>query len=279
MIARELIEEGLPRLEAAGVPEAHVKLEWFLADLLKVSREALEMLEVDPSMRVPFEAGVIRLERHEPLQYVMGHAPFLNFSVTTDPRALIPRPETEELAMRVMRCGALWSRGEVLIADVGTGTGCLAIAMAMKHPSARVFATDISPDALKLARSNAEMNNVREQIEFRLTNLLAGVKAGSLDAVVSNPPYIASGVVKTLDVSVRDYEPVSALDGGADGLEVIRALVPQAHAALNAGGRLFLEIGDEQGEAVRALLAAAGFSDVEISGDMYGNTRFAEAIK
>lgn len=279
MMAPALVEEFLPRLEAAGVAEARIKLEWLLAGLLKVSREALTTLEIEDSAQVPFEAGVGRLERHEPLQYVLGHAPFLHFSVDTDARALIPRPETEELAMRVLRCGALWSRREVRLADVGTGTGCLAIAMALKHPAARVLATDISADALKLARSNAEANRVREKIDFRLCDLLEGVPAGSLDAVISNPPYIASRVIPALDISVRVFEPLAALDGGADGLEVLRRLIPQAHAALNEGGWLFLEIGDEQGEAVRGLLRGAGFASMEIYCDMYGNVRFAEAMK
>ncbi len=279
MIAGELVEEMLPRLEAAAVPEGRVKLEWLLAGILHVGREALETLEVDEAVRVPLEAGVIRLERREPLQYVLGHAPFLHFSVATDARALIPRPETEELAMRVLRCGALWARGDVRVADVGTGTGCLSIAMALRYPAARILATDVSADALKLARTNAETHSVRERIEFRLCDGLDGVAKASLDAVVSNPPYIARDVMHTLDESVRDYEPFTALCGGADGLEVLRKIIPQAMPALKADGRIFLEIGDEQGEAVRALLTAAGFREVEISCDMYGNVRFAEAVK
>lgn len=279
MRARELVEEFLPRLEAAAVPEAKVKLEWLVSDSLGVSREALDTVDIDAAVRARVQAGVVRLERNEPLQYVLGHAPFLNFSLITDARALIPRPETEELAMRVLRCGALWSRGEVRVADAGTGTGCLAIAMAAKYPAARLLATDISPEALKLARANAERVGVRERIELRLADLLEGVEAGSLDAVVSNPPYIASAVVKKLERSITDFEPVTALDGGADGLEVIRRLIPQAHAALVNGGRIFLEIGDEQGEAVRLLMEREGFVQVEISRDMYGQVRFAEAVK
>lgn len=279
MIAREFIEDALPRLEAAGVAEARNKLEWLLADILKVSREALETLEVEAAVRVPFEAGAVRLERHEPLQYVIGHAPFLHFSVATDPRALIPRPETEELAMRVLRCSPLWSREGVRVADVGTGTGCLAIAMALRHPSARILATDISADALKLARANAESNGVRPQIEFRLCDVLTGMPAAFLDAVVSNPPYIATSVMKTLDASVRAFEPSLALDGGTDGLDVVRRIIAQAHPLLTDGGRLFLEIGDEQGDPVRSLLVQAGYHDVAIGRDMYGNIRFAEAVK
>lgn len=279
MRARELVEELLPRLEAAAVPEANVKLEWLVSDGLGVSREALDTVDVDVATRARVEAGVVRLERHEPLQYVLGHAPFLNFSLTTDARALIPRPETEELAMRVLRCGALWSRDPVRVADVGTGTGCLAIAMATHYPAARIVATDVSPKALQLARSNAERLDARERIEFRLTDLLEGIDAGSLDAVVSNPPYIATAVLRSLDRSILDFEPALALAGGADGLDVIRRLVPQAYAALGEGGWIFLEIGDEQGDAVRMVMEQEGFRLVEISRDMYGQIRFAGAVK
>jgi release factor glutamine methyltransferase len=276
---RDVVETLLPRLEQAGVAEARVKLEWLVCETLQVGREALDTLEVDATTPAALETKITRLERHEPLQYVLGHAPFLECSLLTDPRALIPRPETEELAMRVLRCGALWSRGEVNIADVGTGTGCLAITFAIKHPAAKVMAIDVSADALKLARDNARRNQVAERIEFRLGDLLEGVALESLDAVVSNPPYIATDVLATLDVSVRDFEPLAALYGGEDGLEVIRRLIPAAFAALKADGHLFLEIGDEQGEAVRGLLEQAGFREIDIARDMYGNIRFAEAIK
>lgn len=279
MIAYELVAEYLPRMEAAGVPEARVKLEWLVSEVLGVGREALETIEADPSARPLILKGVLRLERHEPLQYVIGHAPFLNFSLTTDARALIPRPETEELAMRVLRCGALWSRGVVTIADVGTGTGCLAIAIALKHPGARILATDISAEALKLARTNAEANGVRERIAFRLCDGLEGIHAGSLDAVVSNPPYIASDVITTLDVSVREFEPVAALDGGRDGLDIVRRLIPAAQVALKPDGKIFMEIGEEQGDAVRGLMVAAPFRDVDVAVDMYGQVRFVEGTK
>lgn len=278
MIARDLVELFLPRLEEHAVPEAAVKLEWLVADVLGVSREALDLVEADDAARERVEAGAHRLEQHEPLQYVLGHAPFLDFSVFTDPRALIPRPETEELAMRVLRCGALWSREGLRIADIGTGTGCLAITIAQKHAAAQVIATDVSPEALKLARRNAKQNGLRGRIDFRLTKLLDGFVPASLDAVISNPPYIATLEIQALERSVHEYEPLLALDGGSDGLAVIRRLIPQAKAVLKEGGRIFLEIGDDQGDAVRALLAEAGFRDIEISRDLYGQIRFAEGV-
>jgi release factor glutamine methyltransferase len=199
--------------------------------------------------------------------------------LTTDARALVPRPETEELVMRVLRCAPLWSRREVAIADIGTGTGCIAIAIAAKKKFARVTAVDISRPALELARLNAEAAGVGDRIAFIEGDLFSAITPGSLDAVVSNPPYIARDVIATLDESVRRYEPLTALDGGVDGLHVIRPLIVQAFTALKNDGRVWLEIGDEQGGAVRGLMMSAGFRDVEIVRDMYGQVRFAEGIK
>lgn len=278
MNARDMVNEGAGRLAAAGVAEAGIKMEWWASEALGIGRDGLDATFPDDAQRQAVEQGVIRLERHEPLQYVIGHTPFLDCRLITDPRALIPRPETEELAMRVLGCRPLWSRRNVRIADVGTGSGCLAIALAVRHAEANVIATDISEAALELARENARRNGVGDRIEFLHGDLLAGLPVACLDAVVSNPPYIARGVLAGLEPTVRDFEPVSALDGGSDGLEIIRRLVVQAFTALKDGGRLWLEIGDEQGSDVDGLMKEAGFQDVHIVRDMYGKNRFAEGI-
>jgi len=279
MNARQLVSEGAVRLTAAGVSEAVVKMEWWASESLGITRENLDTFFPNEAQRDRIEKGIGRLEKHEPLQYVIGHAPFLNLKLATDRRALIPRPETEELVMRVMSCWPLWSRRDLLIADVGTGTGCIAIAIASRYPSARLMAIDASESALSLARENAERARVTNLISFRCGDLLSGVAANSLDAIVSNPPYIARDVLAGLDDSVREFEPVSALDGGADGLEILRRLIVQAFTALKVDGRLWLEIGDDQGAAVEGLMKNAGFRDVEIIRDMYGQNRFAEGIK
>jgi len=279
MNARQLVSEGAARLKAAGVSEAVIKMEWWTSESLGITRDNLDTFFPNEAQIARIESGICRLEKHEPLQYVIGHAPFLNLTLTTDRRALIPRPETEELVMRVVSCWALWARREIFIADVGTGTGCIAIAIASRYPAARVIAIDSSEQALSLARENAARTNVTSHISFRCGDLLSGVAANSLDAVVSNPPYIAGDVLAGLEVSVREFEPVSALDGGADGLEILRRIIVQAFTALKDDGRLWLEIGDEQGAAVKELMKNAGFRDVEIVRDMYGQNRFAEGIK
>lgn len=279
MNARHLLNEGIDRLTAAGIDEAAVKMEWWTCEALGVDRVQLDTCFPDDAQRTTVMNGVARLERHEPLQYVIGHTPFLQLSLLTDRRALIPRPETEELVMKVMSCRELAAMDEPAVADVGTGSGCIAVSLARGLPHAHILATDISPDALDLARANAARAGVSARIAFRNADLLDGVSAGALDAVVSNPPYIAHDVIAGLDETVRAFEPVAALDGGPDGLAIIRRLVDQAFTALREGGRLWLEIGDEQGARVESILSEAGFGGVAISRDMYGQTRFAEGVK
>ncbi|HMO51169.1 MAG TPA: peptide chain release factor N(5)-glutamine methyltransferase [Kiritimatiellia bacterium] len=277
--AREIIEDGWRRLEAAGVAEPRIKMAWWVAEVLGVGREALPLAEVSGEAVLLIEAGIQRLLRHEPLQYVIGHAPFLNLSLRTDRRALIPRPETEELVMRVLASRPLWARPGVTLADVGTGSGCIALAIAAARPTARIIATDCSADALALARENAVANGLENRVHIVAGDLLEGMAPESLDAVVSNPPYIARPELAGLDPSVRDYEPPAALDGGEDGLVIIRKLVEQAFTALRNDGRLWMEIGDDQGDAVRDLLTRAGYREVSVAADLYGKTRFAEAQK
>jgi release factor glutamine methyltransferase len=140
--------------------------------------------------------------------------------------------------------------------DVGTGSGCLALACVHQHKTARFIAIDLSPEALEIARANSEKLGLADRMEFREGDLLEPVKGeGPFDLIVSNPPYIASAVVLTLEPGVRDFEPHLALDGGEDGLRVVDRLIPQAFALLKPGGHLILEIGSDQEEPVRALIA------------------------
>ncbi len=196
-----------------------------------------------------------------------------------DRRALVPRPETEQLAEWVLAWAPLWARPKPVVADVGTGSGCLAVTLALERPAARVLATDTSSDALALARENAARHGVGGRLWFRQQDLLAGQPPASLDAVVSNPPYVATADWARCAATVRDFEPRAALDGGPDGLAVIRRLVRQARDALAPGGALFLEIGDRQAGAVRALLEAAGFADACVRRDHAGRDRLLRAVR
>ncbi len=264
----------------AGRGDARVLAEWLVAAAAGVGRldvAAQGARLVDEAARARLDEWAPRVARGEPLQYVLGTAPFLGRDFVCDARALIPRPETEELCERVLADETVWSHPAPTIADVGTGTGCLAVTLALERPSASVIAIDLSPEALALARANAQRFGAEDRIVWRQGDLLSGLPAQSLRAVVSNPPYIAEGEWARLDPEVRDHEPRVALIGGADGLAVIRRLVEQARHALAPGGRVWMEIGNEQGPAVRELLTAHGFADVAIRRDLAGRDRFAEA--
>jgi len=232
----------------------------------------MERLAPGPARRL--RAGAARLAAGEPLAYVLGSADFYGRPFFCDRRALIPRPETEQLLDLLLKDRSLWRRPRPRIAEVGVGSGCLVVTAAIERPAGRYIGTDLSPGALALARRNAARHRMASRIRLVRRDLLAGIRPSSLAAVVSNLPYIPTAEWRRLERGVKDFEPRAALDGGADGLSLIRRLLPQAHRALEPGGRLFLEIGDRHGPAARALAAAAGFRDAETRPDLAGRTRF-----
>lgn len=274
----QFLEGAISRMAGAGVSEPRCKVEFLLAHVLQCGRLELwgrrdRLLTAEQAATA--EALLARLVDGEPLQYVLGETDFLGRVFRTDRRALIPRPETEGLVEAVLGCTGVWGREGVTIADVGTGSGCIAVSLALARPECRVVATDLSADALDLARENARAHGVLERIEFRRGDLLAGQADESLDAVVSNPPYVSTSVWRKLPADIRDREPRSALDGGESGLEVIARLIPQAKSALKRGGTLFMEIGEDQGESVRNLLIENTLHSVEIRKDLAGHDRIA----
>jgi release factor glutamine methyltransferase len=212
-----------------------------------------------------------------------------------DKRALIPRPETEELVAAVAALAKAWpapSPPRLRIVDVGTGTGCIAITLALELPEAELIATDISADALALACGNAAAHGLeysvrtatgdgmkpelQRRLGFMESDLLAGIEPAGVDIVVSNPPYIADGDASSLAPEIREHEPRAALFAGPDGLAVIRRLVGQAAAVLRPGGWLLLEIGETQAVAVQSSLAGAGFRDVCARKDLAGHDRMVQ---
>ena len=251
---RERLVSAQARLEAAGIEEADVKLRWVAAHLLRTG--LLDVLghgdSVPDSFRGRcFEEAVARLETDEPVQYVIGETDFMGLRIRCDRRALIPRPETE----RLVGCAEEFLEtlpGAPAVVDVCTGTGCIACALARRVPRARVAATDISADALALAAENAREWGV--EVEWRRGDLLEGIIPNRMDLVVSNPPYVRRDECARLPRTVRDFEPRLALDGGPDGLAVISRLVEEAARVLTSGGRLMMEIGDDQADAVMEML-------------------------
>jgi len=217
--------------------------------------------------------GLKRVGDGEPIQHVLGETGFMNYVFKTDRRALIPRPETEVLVRKVLECKAIWAQERPAVADVGTGSGCIILSLAAAHPQGRYLGLDISEEALSLARENAERLGLSKNVIFACEGLSDVIEAETLDAITANLPYIPTGAIERLPKNVRDYEPRLALDGGASGLDIIRSVVEDAAIALKNDGMLFLEIGEEQGEAVRELLEETGFGDVAVHPDLTGRDR------
>jgi len=264
------------RLKTAGMDEAQTKAEWLLAHVLGGGR--LDVYTHPERSLTPDQAARLRqlgrrLAAGEPLQYVLHTAEFFGRSFQTDGRALIPRPETELLFTAALDAPCLTGerrRSAPRVADVGTGTGCLAISLALERPEARIWAVDVSADALALARENAQRHGVTARIEFVQGGLLDPIAPASLDLVVSNPPYVPTAEWRELPRDIRDHEPRAALDGGADGLAVLAPLIVQAADKLAPGGWLVLEIGEDQGRRVRDLMKRAGFVSMKVRQDLAG---------
>ena len=213
-----------------------------------------------------------RLCAGEPLAYVVGTAYFYDVALKSDQRALIPRPETELLIETVLE-SAIPALETPRIIDVGTGSGCIALTLAQHIPQAHVEAVDSSASALELAFENAQMLGLADRLVWHHNSLLNERENEAYDAVVSNPPYIDTATWKTLSNSVRDFEPRAALDAGPEGTECYEMLAPEAWRVLKPEGVLMLEIGFDQGKAVKRILERNGFHHIEIKKDLQGHDR------
>lgn len=211
----------------------------------------------------------------EPLQYILGETEFMSLPFKVNRSTLIPRSDTETLVEYVLK---RMSGNSQEILDIGAGTGCVGISLAYYRKSARVTELDISVGALETAKENAELNGVSDRISFKRTDILSEIPDGKYDIIVSNPPYIKTGVIGTLQTEVKDYEPLSALDGGGDGLLFYRRIISIAPKILKNGGMLAFEIGFDQAADVSALMKDAGFERVEVFRDLCGNDRICAGI-
>ena len=214
---------------------------------------------------------VARRARHEPVQYILGEQEFYGLPMRVTPAVLIPRPETEHLVEATL--ARLPRDHAIEVADVGTGSGAIAVALAHALPLARLTALDISPKALDVARSNAERHGVADRVRLVESDLLSAVRSERFFAVVANPPYVAE--TEALEAQVRQYEPHGALFAGPTGLDVYQRLIPQAQEVLEPGGWLLLEIGHGQRDALAELLA--GWNEVSFQADLQGIPRVAIA--
>jgi release factor glutamine methyltransferase len=256
MTVLEAIQKSAEFLAKKGVESARLNAEQLLAHQLKLPRMKL-YLNFDRVLTTPETNGLRELVKRraarEPLQHILGSTHFCGHEISTSRHALVPRPETELLAELGWKFLATRS-GRPTALDFGTGTGCIAIAIAAKFPAAKITALDISPDALALAKQNAEQNRVAEQIEFLLGDGFAALPAKiQFDLIVSNPPYIASAEIATLEPEVKNFDPRAALDGGADGLDFYRLLARAAKIFLKPDGKIMVEFGDGQADEIKSL--------------------------
>jgi release factor glutamine methyltransferase len=269
----DVLKASTEYLARKGVPSPRVDAQHLVARAFGVSRLDLYLQHDRPLTDAELAAArelVRRRGMREPLAYVLGDWDFRRLTLTTDRRALIPRPETEIV---VDRCLALLDgAGSPEVLDVGTGSGAIALAIASEHPGVHVVAIDASEDALALAAENAERTGLADRVTLGRHDLLTGLPGGPYDLVVSNPPYVLPEEIETLEPEVRDWEPRTALVGRG----ATEAIVAAAPGVLRPGGELVLEVGDGAASAVAELLADAGFQRVVRTPDLTLRERVVE---
>ncbi len=278
----DLINVATEHLHERGFENARLEVEYMLGSVLGLSRMQLYLAYDRPvaeEERERFRALYRRRLAREPLQHIVGETGFRDVVLKTDRRALIPRPETELLVAIAVEF--LRKREQPLVADLGAGTGAIALSVADEIPEARVVAVDISDDALLLAEQNARRLGLEGAVTLVSGDMLAALEGrGPFDAILSNPPYIRSGDIETLQPEVRDHEPRIALDGGPDGMDILRRIIDGAHRYLVSGGLLALEFGAGQGESLKRFAEETGcYSGVEVVYDLAGKDRVLKALR
>ena len=284
----EILAKSSAYLDGKGVPDARVAAELLAARLLRLGRG---MLTGELGKEVPercleaMRRGMRRLVDGEPIQYVLGEWDFRTLTLKCDRRALIPRPETEELVTRVLKHLQTPKLPNIqtskpFVVDVGTGTGAIILSLAKEFKGDGIFlGTDVSEDAIALAKENAARCGLQSRVKLAIADGLDEFdEPGIVDVIVSNPPYVESAVCEALDPRVKDWEPRLALDGGAMGLDFYDRYLGDALNILKPGGAVFFEIGENQGESVRKLMFDYGFDGISIEKDFAGHDRYASAV-
>jgi release factor glutamine methyltransferase len=273
---KDALAGAVARLTAANVPSPRMNAELLLMFTLDCDRAyffAHPERGLTPDEITRYDHALAERSRGVPAQYITGHQEFWGMDLIVTPAVLIPRPETEHVIETVLELQA----SEARILDVGTGSGCIALALAKELPQAEIHATDISAAALEVARINAVRNQLEGRIEFREGDLLAGFENNSFDFIVSNPPYVGESEADEVQLEVRKFEPRNAVFAGSTGIEVITRLIPQAHAALEPRGWLVMEISGTIAEEVKRLLR--DWKEVSIRPDLQSIPRVVQARK
>ncbi|GAC1435358.1 MAG: peptide chain release factor N(5)-glutamine methyltransferase [Terriglobales bacterium] len=273
---REALASAIKRLADNSVGSPRMNAELLLMFALSCDRAYLyahpeRELTTDESDR--YNKALAERSRGVPSQYITGHQELWGMDFIVTSAVLIPRPETEHVIETVLPLAREMANPRIV--DVGTGSGCIAVALAKELPRAEICASDISPDALEIARANAVRHQLENRIVFRQADLLDGVPPGSLDFVVSNPPYVGKSEEEQVQLEVRNHEPRNAVFAGMTGVEIIERLVPQAGVALRPGGWLIMEISGTIVDGVTRLLK--GWSELRITNDLQGIPRVVSA--
>jgi release factor glutamine methyltransferase len=298
MQLNDALRKAVAMLEGAHAGSPRMNAEVLLMFVLGCGRAYLyghPERELSGDEEARYEEALEQRARGVPAQYITGHQEFWGLDLIVSPAVLIPRPETEHLVEAVLelckelphpiaplrlRSGQAPAEairvGQPRIVDVGTGSGCVALALASELPQAEIHATEISEDALEIARANAARLQLAARVTFHRADLLEGL-SGEFDIVASNPPYVGESEYDKVQLEVRKFEPRCAVFAGQEGMDVIRRLAPQAHAVLRAGGRLAMEIGYSQEAAVRGVLRE--WAEVRAVPDLQGIPRVVLARK
>ena len=274
MTVRDALNRAETRLLSEGVADPRMEAQVLLAHLLSVSRARLyaDLLEPIPAdAQDEYDQMVERRTVGEPTAYLTNHREFYGLDMHVDPRVLIPRPETELLVELALDRASVLERP--IIAEVGVGSGAVAVSLARHLPTATIYATDLSTEALEVAAINCRAHGVEGRVRLLHGDLLVPVPK-AMDVIVSNPPYVNRHDLSSLPIEIREHEPLMALDGGADGLDVIRRLLRQVRDRLKPGGTFLMEIGYDQAPRVRDLACSAfPESEVELMKDLAGIER------
>ncbi len=270
---KEILDWTRDYFKGAGVERSRLETEQLLAYTLDVDRIQLYMnpgRPLDENELNNFRPLIKKRKSGQPLQYITGQVSFMGLSLKVDERALIPRPETEEMTEEIL--GEFRNYEGIRVLDLGTGSGAIAIALARFLVEPTITAVDKSSKALELAKENAQINDLEKEIDFQQSDWFSEV-SGNYDVIVSNPPYVPSAKLQELKEEIKDHEPPEALDGGEEGLKEIKNILDQVEGYLAEGGAVFLEIGHDQGSEVKNYAAEHNLQDVGLIEDSRGTDR------
>ncbi len=274
---KDFYEKGIMKLERAGITEAKLDARLLLEYVCGTDHSTLYAhpdKEVSDEEASKYEELLSRREKREPVAYILGKWDFMGLSFNVSKDVLIPEQDTEVLVEEALR----YCEDGMRVLDLCTGSGCIALSILNYTNDTNAVCTDISEDALVVAKNNAKALGFTDRAEFIKTDLFPDEGTGKFDVIVSNPPYIETAVIDTLAPEVKDYEPMLALDGSSDGLAFYRRIVSKAGDYLFSSGYLIMEIGYDQAEAVKALLTENGkYHDIEVIKDYAGNDRVVRA--